>query len=375
MAERVDFVVIGAGMAGVSAAAELAASGSVVIVERESAPGAHSTGRSAALYSQIYGNAPIRALSRASRAFLAAPPEGFAPAPLLQPRGTLFVALAGREAALDAWRAEPDVTAGTEPWTLEQARARVPILAGAPLAAAAYEQDSHDVDVDALLQGYLRQFRARGGRLVPGAEAVAIERRGNRWHVTAGDRAFEADVVVNAAGAWADRVARLAGVREIGLVPKRRTALLVAAPEGHAIAAWPMVIDCEESLYFKYDAGRLLISPADETPVEPCDAQPDELDVAIAVDRYEQLTGQTVRRVLSSWAGLRSFVADRAPAIGFDPEARGFFWLCGQGGYGIQTAPAAARLAAHLATGRAPPADLVAHGVDVAALDPARLRD
>ena len=189
-----------------------------------------------------------------------------------------------------------------------------------------------------------------------------------------GGTSFAAPVVVNAAGAWADVVAELAGARPIGLQPMRRTALLVDPPEGVRIDDWPMVIDVEETFYFKPDAGLLLLSPADETPSPPCDAQPEALDVAVAIDRVQTATTLEVRRVRHRWAGLRSFVADRAPVAGWDPEAAGFFWLAGQGGYGIQTAPAMARTAAALLQNEALPGDLVDAGVDPRALSPERLQ-
>jgi D-arginine dehydrogenase len=372
-AETADVVVIGAGIAGASAAASLAADCRVVVLERESFPGMHSTGRSAALFSEIYGSAPVRALSRASRDFLYDPPTGFAEAPLVRNRGALHVASSGQLAALDAFAALPDVAPAVERLSGEQARALCPILRPDYVAAGVLETGSADIDVDALHQAWLKELRAKGGRLIVDAEAAALVRQGGGWRVETPAGAFEAPVVINAAGAWADVVAGLAGVRAIGLQPCRRTGVIVEAPEGSESDRWPMVIDVDEQWYLRPDAGALMLSPADETPCPPCDAQPEELDIAIAVDRVMAATTLDVRRVRRSWAGLRSFVADRTPVAGFADDAPGFFWLAGQGGYGIQTAPAMGRLAAALVRGAGVPAAVAAHGVAAADLAPGRL--
>jgi D-arginine dehydrogenase len=367
-------IVIGAGMAGVSAAAVLAERLSVVVIERESQPAYHSTGRSAALFSAIYGGEAVRALSRGSQAFLYEPPAGFAEAPLVRRRGSLYIARADQAAAFEAFASPPDVAAAVRRLEPSEALALCPILRPDQAAFAALEPDSADVDVHALHQGYLRRLRAGGGRLLTDHAVEALERTPAGWRVRTGGTSFAAPVVVNAAGAWADVVADLAGARPIGLQPMRRTALLVDPPEGVRVDDWPMVIDVEETFYFKPDAGLLLLSPADETPSPPCDAQPEALDVAVAIDRVQTATTLEVRRVRHRWAGLRSFVADRAPVAGWDPEAAGFFWLAGQGGYGIQTAPAMARTAAALLQNEALPGDLVDAGVDPRALSPERLQ-
>ncbi len=370
--EQADALVIGAGIAGASLAAELARHARVVVLEREAQPGYHTTGRSAALYSQVYGPSQIRALSRASAAFFHAPPTGFAAHPLLRPRG---VALAGRQdqaetvsATFEEVRERGDVSLISG----DALRARLPILRDGYVATALMENSAADIDVHALHHGYLRQLREAGGKLVTGAEVRTLGRAGGDWQVETGLGTFSAPIVVNAAGAWADEIAGLAGATQVGLVPKRRTALIVDAPAGHADDAWPMVVDIDEQFYLKPDAGRLLISPADETPSPPCDAQPEELDIAICIDRIERAFDLQVRQVTNRWAGLRSFVADKVPAVGFAPEAPGFFWLAGQGGYGIQSAPAMARLAASMIEGRDMPADLADEGVDAAALSPQR---
>jgi D-arginine dehydrogenase len=236
-----------------------------------------------------------------------------------------------------------------------------------------YEPEAMDIDVHALHQGFLRGLKARGGRIVTDAEAHGIARAAGAWRVATPRGEFAAPILVNAAGAWADEVARLAGVPTIGLVPKRRTAFTIEPPAGMAIADWPLVVDVAESFYFKPESGRLLVSPADETPMPPCDVQPEEIDIAGAAARLEAATSIRVSRIVRKWAGLRSFVADKTPVVGFAPGADGFFWLAGQGGYGIQTAPAMGHLAAALVDGEEVPADLAGFGVEAAALAPARL--
>jgi D-arginine dehydrogenase len=253
--------------------------------------------------------------------------------------------------------------------------AMVPALRGDYVGAGLYEADAMDADVSGLHQGFLRGAKARGADIRLNAEVTGIARRPDGFTVAlaSGER-FEAAVAVNAAGAWADVVAAMAGVAPIGLTPMRRTAVIVDAPEGLDIRGWPAVIDVDEQFYFKPDAGRILASPADETPAEPHDAWADELDVAICIERVQAAADIPVRRIVRSWAGLRSFVADRSPVIGYDRGAPGFFWLAGQGGYGVQTAPAAARAAAALTRRQDLPADIVEEGVTAESLSPARLQ-
>jgi D-arginine dehydrogenase len=368
----VDVVVVGGGIAGVSVAANLAETLNVVVLERESHPGLHSTGRSAALFSEIYGGKAVRALSRGSREFFYSPPEGFTSAPIVRRRSTLHIATAEQRNQLDAFATLPDVAPAIRRLDGAAARALCPILRDGYVESAALETASCDLDVNALHQGWLRKLRVHGGRLLVNAEVTSLEHTGTAWKIATADHAFQAEVVINAAGAWADVLARLAGVREVGLQPRRRTALIVDAPPGMNVDEWPMVIDTDEQFYFKPDAGTLLLSPADETPSEPCDAWPDDWDVAVAVDRVQNATTLEVERVRRSWAGLRSFVSDREPVVGFAPDSRGFFWLAGQGGYGIQTAPAMSTLAAALVRRMPVPAHLLQFGLDVRAVDPAR---
>jgi D-arginine dehydrogenase len=368
-----DFIVIGAGMAGASAAWELAAHGSVVLIEREQRPGYHSTGRSAAFYTLNYGNQIIRALTDASGDFFRVPPDGFTESPLIVPHATVTIARADQQAGfrknLAAARASVDDIEEISP---ERAERMIPVLKPGYAAFAHLEPNSFFLDVALIHDGFLRAFKARGGRLVCDAEVTSITRAEGTWRVSTKAGAFESPVVVDAAGAWADEVARIAGAAPVGLTPLRRTAIIVAPPEGVSLAGCPLVIDADEAFYFRPEAGKLLASPADQTPSPPCDAQPEEEDVAITVDRLERATTVKVRRVEHKWAGLRSFVADRAPVVGPDPACDGFVWLAGQGGYGIMTAPAMARAACALASGTAWPADLAARGLSPETLAPRR---
>jgi D-arginine dehydrogenase len=369
-----DFLIVGAGIAGASAAYELARLGRVTLLEREERAGYHSTGRSAALYAESYGNFAVRAITSASRDFYHAPPEGFAEQPLLRPRGTLLIARADQLDALDAALAD---IRRTLPSIRKIDGVRVRELCpaiGQDCVAGIHVPDDKDMNVDAIHQGFLRGARRAGAQLVVDAEVLSLRRDGVVWRASTKAGDFVAPIIVNAAGAWCDVVAGLAGIAPIGLVPKRRTAFVFPAPEGAAVDAWPAVIDVAETFYFKPEAGTILGSPANEDPVEPHDVQPEDLDVAIAVDRIESATSLRVRRVIRKWAGLRSFVADKTLVAGFEPGAPGFFWCAGQGGYGIQTAPAMGRIVAHLATGRGLPADVAARGVKESDLSPARFR-
>ncbi|HEX4862317.1 MAG TPA: FAD-binding oxidoreductase, partial [Rhizomicrobium sp.] len=364
--------IIGPGIAGASAAAELAKTHRVAMLEREDFPGYHSTGRSAALFSEIYGNAAVRALSRASRDFFYAPPHGFAEHPLVRKRGALHVANARQLQSLKDFAANADLAPSIRRIAREEALDACSILRPDYVAAAVIEDDAADVDVHALHQAYLRQFRARGGALMVSTQARGLDHRAGEWHIDTDAGTVRAPLVVNAAGAWADAVARSAGATPLFIQPCRRTAVLVELPPGIHGEGWPMVIDIDETFYMKPDAGLLLISPADETIVEPCDVQAEEIDVATAIDRIEQATTLRIRRVRKRWAGLRSFAPDRSPVIGFDAILPGFFWLAGQGGYGIQTAPAAARLAASLLRDGAAPAEFA--DVYLPQLSPQRFR-
>ena len=379
MSESCDFLIIGAGIAGASAAAELAEHGSVILLEREAQPGYHSTGRSAALFTENYGPDAIRALTMASRAFYeASAADGFTENPVLTPRGAMVIAREDQLGALEHDFTEARKTAPDLEWIgADDAIRRAPMLRPDYVAAAIWEADAMDLDVHAIHQGYLRRLRHKGGRVVVDADLRALSHEDGIWRAQTDAGAFQSPRVINAAGAWADTVAGMAGARRVGLTPKRRTAILFDPNLPDAPSAdrsWPMVIDAAEQFYFKPDAGKVLASPADETPVDPCDVQPEEEDIALTVDRVEQATRFVIRRITHKWAGLRSFVADKRPVVGFDDEAEGLFWLAGQGGYGIQTAPAMARLAAALLTTGAVPGDLADRGIRIETLSPARCR-
>ena len=347
-----EVVVIGAGIAGATAAAHLSADRRVALIEAEEVAGYHTTGRSTALWILNYGPADVRGMSAISRAFFEHPPEGFADVPLMRKRPVLTLATKDQAADFATMLAESRSLREVSPAELE---AMIPALRPGYAVAAAIEEDAFEMDVAALLQGFLRQFRARGGKLALRSRAGRIERKAGRWEVEVkGGAVFKAPVIVDAAGAWGDEVAIFAGVAPIGLEPKRRTALIID-PSPWAVAGWPAVTDAVTSWYAKPEARtKLLVSPADETDMAPQDARPDDIDIAIAVYRMQQALDIEVRRVEHSWAGLRTFTPDRSLAIGWDAAAEGFFWSVGQGGYGIQTAPSQGRIVADLVVGRDP---------------------
>lgn len=348
----VAVTVIGAGIAGATAAAALAADHRVALIEAEEAAGYHSTGRSAAVWILNYGPADVRALSALSRPFFEHPPAGFAEAPLMARRAVTFLAPESQRADLAAALAEGQGLRAISPTAL---RAHVPALRPDYAIGAAIEDDAFDMDVAALHQGFLKQLRARGGALALRHRAGRIERRAGTWEVeTSNGAVFRAPVVVNAAGAWGDEVAAIAGVAPLGLVPCRRTAAIIN-PAPYDVRDWPLLGDVGHTWYARPEARtRLMVSPADETPMHAHDVQPDALDVAIAIDRMQQALDIPVQRIERSWAGLRTFTPDRSLALGWDRDAPGFFWSVGQGGYGIQTSPAAGRLVADLIAGRSP---------------------
>jgi D-arginine dehydrogenase len=365
---RAQIVVVGSGIAGASIAAMLAAAHDVVLLEAEAAAGYHTTGRSAAMFLPSYGNTAVRALSRASLGFLQSPPPGFADHPLLHRRGLLTVADDVHAAAFDAPLFEHHYQL-----TREAARMLVPALRPGAFIAARYDETASDIDVDMLHQGYLRLARGNGARILFDRRVVEAARASGQWEVRcANGETFAADIVVNAAGAWGDEIATTFGAEPLGLLPRRRTMLLIDPPPDLTCDKWPFVMTVQESVYFRPDAGKLAISPADETEDMACDAQPEELDVAIGIDRFQQLVDMPVRRVAHAWAGLRTFTPDRTPAIGFDSAVPGFFWYVGQGGYGIQMAPAAAELGAALLLDGSAPLSLQEAGVCTIELSPSR---
>jgi D-arginine dehydrogenase len=374
MADSADFIIVGAGIAGASVAYFLAPHARVVLLERESQPGYHSTGRSAALFLESYGTPQVRALTRASRPFYDAPPAGFAEHPVLGPRGALFVAAPGQEHLLEEhWQLLRAMTPHARRLTPAQAIEMVPVLRPERVIGAVLEPDANDMDVHAIHQGYLRGARRAGASLVCDAEVQAVQRTGDHWEVRTSAGSWRAPVVINAAGAWCDVVASLARVPRIGLQPKRRSAFTFAPPAGVDARHWPCLVSADESWYVKQDAGMLLGSPANADPVDPQDVQPEEMDIALAIDRIQRMTTLEIRRPTRTWAGLRSFVADGDLVGGFDPAAPGFFWVAAQGGYGIQTSPAMGEACAALARGLPLPRHIAASGLTEAMLGPARL--
>lgn len=375
MAASVDFAVVGAGIAGASVAYELAEHGSVTLYEMEATAGYHSTGRSAALFTECDGPEIIRRVTAASRRFLADPPPGFVTSPILTTRGVLFVAHGGEEARLneffDAQRALADGIWRLSP---DEASELCDVLRTGEVGGAVLEPDAKDIDVHTLHQGFLRGFRGRGGSLETSSPVTSLQRVGESWRVGTSNGTADAGIVINAAGAWCDVVGSLAGTRPIGLQPKRRTAFTFAAPPDSRHERWPMVVELDHLFYFRPEGPNLLASPGDQTPVEPQDIRHDELDVALAIDRITRVTTLDITHVQSAWAGLRSFVPDNLPVVGFDEDVEGFFWLAGQGGYGIMTSPAMSRMAAGLITEGTVPSDIAAYGISGAELSPNRLR-
>ena len=353
-----DFLIIGGGIAGISAAARMSELGSVILLEAEEALAHHASGRSAALFEPRYGAPAVVGLSMASEAYFRSVPG------VLSPRGLLLVGKAGAEAAF-----EHDLeTMAFDRISVEEARGIVPILNPETVAMAGYAGHAEDVDTDLLVQGFARAAKGHGARILTRAKVDAMARDGAGWRVTSSAGEFTARMVVNAAGAWVDQVAALAGVRPLSFTPYRRSMARIPAPGGHDVSKWPMMFGPREDWYAKPDAGALIVSPAEEDLMEPHDAWADDMVLAEGLARYEEMVTEPVTRLISNWAGLRTFAPDRALVIGPDVREPSFFWLAGQGGYGFQTCAAASRLAADLIGGRAPELDA---GL-VAALAPSR---
>lgn len=361
-----DVAIIGAGIAGAGLAAEIAGDLGVTIIEQETRAGYHSTGRSAAIFVRNYGNDVIRALNGGSVAFFEDPDRAWFPNGLIRQRGVLFIANDAGLAELETLLTSAE---GLRAITLEEALGLVPALRRDWLKAAAYEANAQDIDVAALHDGWLRKARSRGARLLTGASLAGARRTADGWEIETSAGTVRARIIANAAGAWADDVAVRCGLRPLGLQPMRRSIAVLPGPAAFDTAGWPAVISADETFYFKPDAGKLYVSPADETPVDAHDAFVDDMILAEGLDRFEQAIDIPVTRVERNWAGLRTFAPDRTPVAGFQGGADGFFWLAGQGGYGIQTSPALSRLAGQLI--RRAPVEKGLAGV-VAALSPDR---
>lgn len=371
--ETADFIVVGGGIAGASVAFELSREGKVILLEMESSPGYHSTGRSAAVMSENYGPTVWSRLVTASRAFLEFPPDGFTDVPLVTPRGALFLAHEHERVRLQQ-QADELLRRGAaiEMTTAKEALKFCPVIRSGEFATAMYEPDCKDVDSNALVTSYLRALRKNGGTFLTDARVEMLERSGSTWRASTPRGVFEAPIAVNAAGGWVQEVAKLANLSYRNVVPFRRTAIVFDPPQGSAIQSWPMTFDVSETFYFKPEAGRIMVSPIDMAPSPPCDAQADELEVAIAVDRIHRFTTMNVRTVVHKWGGLRTFAPDHEPVIGRDPEQPSFIWLAGQGGNGVMGGAAAARLAACFALNTSIPKDMAALGITPESVSPGR---
>ncbi|MBK8769755.1 MAG: FAD-binding oxidoreductase [Rhizobiales bacterium] len=365
-----DIIVIGAGIAGASVAAHLARTKRVCILEMEERAGFHSTGRSAASFEPNYGPPPMLAFTRASESFFNAPPQGFTDAPLLTPRESLFLVAEGQEDAADNLLAK-----ASELGEISERAARevFPVLREGYARRVFLDPNTGDLDVDLIHRGFLRQFRERGGDVFTSHEVKGLLRRDWQWQVATAHGIFAAPVVVNAAGAWGDTIAKLGGVRPVGLQPKRRSIGVVPVDDHPGAADWPLVTDVGETWYCKPQSGKLIVSSADATPVDPHDAYADDMAIALGVERMMEATTLTVERLEHRWGGLRSFVRDGNPVVGFAPGSEGFFWLVGQGGYGIQSSPALAETAAALILETPLPVSVIGHGLELSHISPERL--
>ena len=342
MQVKADIIVIGAGIAGTSAAAALAQSANIIVLDQEAQAGYHSTGRSAATWAPYYGPDIIRFLTAASIDTLSKPEANFADQPFTCKRGEMMLGLEGDEAEIECHK-----LMGMDSLSLSDARALVPMLKDS-VKHILYTDNMLGIDVDALHQAFIRKIKSNSSQIIVNQKVVAMEYSDNRWHINTATTDYQSPIVINAAGAWADNIAALAGVTPVGLQPKRRSAALAPYAEGENMPDWPMIFGAGESFYCTPFGNGMMISPADETPVDPHDVWPEDIDIATGIDLFQQHIDYDFKSVIHQWAGLRTFAPDGNPVVGFDNNLPGFFWLAGQGGYGIQTSPALAALCREL---------------------------
>ncbi|HIG09952.1 MAG TPA: FAD-binding oxidoreductase [Alphaproteobacteria bacterium] len=349
-----DFIIIGSGMAGMSAAYRLSKHGKVIVLEKESLLGYHTTGRSAAFFTENYGNKIIRSITKASRHFFENPPACFKENELMTNHGgSLFIANKNQTKFVDKeLEYAKSLSANVFEISKQKALRMVPIIKKNYIDRALHEPDSKSMDVDLIHQGFARGLKSNNGDIIFNATVQKIKKISNDWKVYTKTDQYSSPIIINAAGAWCDDIAILAGCKPLNLKPKRRTVIIFESSKNINTSNWPVVIDIEDKFYFKSEAGKILASPADETDSLPCDAQPEEIDIAMTVDRIENATNFKIKRIEHKWAGLRSFFPDRTPIVGEDPSISNFYWLAGQGGYGIQTSPGISKIIECLITGK-----------------------
>ena len=369
-----DFIIIGSGIAGMSAAYRLSSHGKVVVLDKEAHLGYHTTGRSAAFFTENYGNNIIRALTKASRSFLEKPSECFRKDPLMFLNGGfLMIANADQSEAVEKeLKYALKTSAKVFEISKKEALNMVPAIKENYINRALHEPYSKVMDVDLIHQGYARGAKNNDAQIFFNQEVTKISKINNNWNVKTKNGTFSSPILINAAGAWCDEIAKLAGCKPLGIKPKRRTVIIFKNANDYVIDKWPVVIDIEDNFYFKPEVGNFLASPADETDSPPCDAQPEEIDIALTVERLEKATNLKINNIEHKWAGLRSFYSDRTPIVGEDIENSGFYWLAGQGGYGIQTSPSISKILESLITGKKWPDKLTELSINEDTLSPKR---
>lgn len=377
-----EYIIIGGGIAGASAGYELSKRGKVIILEKENQPGYHTTGRSSAIFQKSYqkGDPLLHKLVMASEDFLSHPPAGFTPHKLLKPRPMIYIASRENQEILDeVYDRLCKIDVAARFINAAEATALLPVLAPDYHHRALYEDGIADIDVNALHEGYLRAMKSAGGEIITKAEVTGLTRQDGKWQVASTQGKFEAPIIINAAGAWVDEIAHLAGLSPINIQPLRRTVIMVSLPEKDMpqtppIDDWPLVMDYAEGYYFKPDSGKILMTPGDEKLSPPADVQPEEIDIAYGAHYLESATTLKVHKIDHSWAGLRNHVADGHPVVGFDAEKPGFFWLAAQGGFGIKTSPAMGRITASLILGQGLPQDISQLGLKEEQISLTRLK-